>query len=211
MTAVRQYRNCRKWRERPRIIVKCIRANLMLAWIAERFHAKIVLLVRHPGAVVESKLRLGGISWDPAQMLDTYRRDERLQELRGGLYWDLLHGDLTPAQALALLWCIENQVPMAESTANGYLVVHYEDLVDQGPPVWDRISRFLGLQSDGWDDSLLTRPSQQASNVWQGQDAVRSHANWLNRISPDALAEIDAMLEMTEEKVYRAREPRPMT
>jgi hypothetical protein len=211
MTAIRQYRACRTWRTRQRVIVKCIRANLLLGWIAKRFHAKVVLLVRHPGAVVESKLRLAGISWDPTEMLGVYRRDDRIQELRGGLYWDLLHRDLTPAQALTLLWCIENQGPMAEASGNAYLLVHYEDLVDHGAPAWDRIAHYLGLRSDAWDHALLARPSQQASTVWQGQDAVRSHANWMRRISDDTLQQIEAMLDATGEVVYRAREARPAT
>lgn len=210
MTAIRQYRDCRSWRSRERLIVKCIRCNLILGWLVARFNAKVLLLVRHPGAVVESKLRIAGISWNPQEMLDTYRQDEKIKDLRGGLYWDLLFQDLTAAQALTLLWCIENQPPMADAAANGYLIVHYEDLVDQGEPVWDRIAAFFGLVNRRWDDELLSRPSQQASDVWQGSEGPsNSHSGWINRIAPQAMSEIADMLKVTGEAVYDAHNPRP--
>lgn len=210
MTAIRQFQDCRSWRSREQLIVKCIRCNLLLDWLVARFNAKVLLLVRHPGAVVESKLRIGGISWDPERMLNTYRQDANLKGLRGGLYWGLLSKDLTPAQALTLLWCIENQVPMADATANGYLIVHYEDLVDQGEPVWDRIAEFFGLVNRRWDDDLLSRPSQQASGVWQGRKGpLSSHSNWIGRIEPQEMSEIAEILKVTGEEVYDAHDPRP--
>lgn len=212
LTAFRQYRDCRSWRERKPVIVKCIRANLLLGWLAARFQAKILLLVRHPGAVVESKLRLAGVSWDPEKMLNTYRQDDKLQGLRSGLYRDLLSQPLTPAQALTLLWCIENQSPMTEAAEQGYLVVHYEDLVDHGETVWDRIAAFFDLTNETWDDDLLSRPSQQASSVWQGETRpIKSHRNWMERIAPHALAEIDDILKATGELVYEAYDSRPRT
>jgi hypothetical protein len=210
LQAFRQYRQFRSLRTRKRIIVKCIRANLLLGWLVARFDAKVLLLVRHPGAVVESKLRLAGVSWDPEQMLDIYRKDDKLKGLRAGLYSDLLSQDLTAAQSLTLLWCIENQAPMAEAEENGYLLVHYEDLLDQGRIVWDRIAEFFDLANDRWDEDLLYRPSQQASEVWHnGAMPGRSHRNWMERIPASALTEIDEILKATGETVYDAYQPRP--
>ncbi len=210
MTAIRQYHDCRSWRSRERLIVKCIRCNLLLGWLVARFNAKVLLLVRHPGAVVESKLRIAGVSWDPEDMLNVYRQDDNLKALRGGLYFDLLFQDLTPAQALTLLWCIENQSPMADAAANGYLIVHYEDLVDRGGIAWDRIAEFFGLINRRWDDDLLSRPSQQASEVWQDSEGfARSHRNWMDRIAPHDLSDIDEILKVTGEAFYDAHDPRP--
>ena len=38
------------------LIVKFTRANLMLGWLSKNYSAKILLIVRHPGAVVHSKI-----------------------------------------------------------------------------------------------------------------------------------------------------------
>jgi hypothetical protein len=211
INAFKQYRAFRSSRARKRVIVKCIRANLLLGWIVARFQAKVLLLVRHPGAVVESKLRIAGVSWDPEGMLNIYRQDDKLKTLRAGLYTDLLSQALTPAQALTLLWCIENQAPMAEAKATGYLVVHYEDLLDHGDVAWNAIAGFFGLTSHRWDDELLSRPSQQASNVWHNDERpIRSHRNWRARISPHVLTEIDEILKATGEISYNAYQARPI-
>jgi len=60
--AVRRFVHYRGMLGNSPILVKMIRANLMLGWLREKFDARIVFVVRHPGAVVESKVRLGGIA-----------------------------------------------------------------------------------------------------------------------------------------------------
>ncbi len=208
--ALGQFRTYAPLRIRPRIVVKFIRANLLLGWLAQHFDAKILLLVRHPGAVVESRLRLGGVSWDPARLLDIYRQDETIRCLRGGAYRDLLARELTPAQALALHWCIENQLPIAEAQQNGYLLVHYEDLVEGGGKVWDRIAQFFDLDVDVWDQDLLSRPSQQASATWRDKElTIDSHQRWQHRIHPRDLEDIQSILTATGETIYSAYEPLP--
>ncbi|WP_158308372.1 sulfotransferase [Thiocapsa marina] len=212
INAFDHYRTYAPLRARSRIIVKFIRANLLLGWLAQHFDARVLLLVRHPGAVVESKLRLGGFSWDPGRLLDVYRQDETIHHLRGGVYRDLLSRELTSAQALALHWCIENQLPIAEAKQNGYLLVHYEDLVERGGPVWDRIAQFFDLSSGGWDQDLLSRPSQQASATWRDNElAIDSHQSWRHRIQTKDLEDIQSILTETDETLYSAYEPLPRT
>ncbi|MBK5965479.1 hypothetical protein CCR95_15625 [Thiocystis minor] len=208
--AIAQYRTCRTWRSRNHVIVKCIRANLLLGWLVSRFNAKVLLLVRHPGAVVESKLRLGGVSWDPSRILSTYRNDENLRHLNNGQYTELLSQDLTKAQAHTLIWCIENQLPLSDSENNGYLVVYYEHLVETGVPEWDRMTRFFDLQHVEWDRRLILSPSQQASPDWRNTSLpVNLHSKWLDRIAPQDLREVDEILKMTGVTNYDAYSPLP--
>ncbi|MBK1644850.1 hypothetical protein CKO25_09350 [Thiocapsa imhoffii] len=208
--ALRQYRSYRTWRKRDETIVKCIRSNLLLSWLVKTFDAKIVLLVRHPGAVVESKLRLAGISWDPQVMLETYRKDPYLYLLRGGLYHKLLSEDLSAAQTLTLLWCIENQTPMSEALEFGYHTVHYENLVDDGAVCWNQLAEFFELSDPMWNNELLTRPSQQASSLWRhSREGIRSHDTWMDRLSQDALNDIDSILNETNEQAYVIEQAKP--
>ena len=58
------------------LLVKFIRANLMIGWLRQRFDLDMILVLRHPGAVVESQLRLGGESWDPLTRLNYYKHDK---------------------------------------------------------------------------------------------------------------------------------------
>ncbi|MCG6984617.1 MAG: sulfotransferase [Thiocapsa sp.] len=211
LNAIRQYQQYQPARSRPRLLVKCIRANLLLGWIASRFDARVLLLVRHPAAVVESKLRLGGRSWDPARILDVYKRDENLPALGGGRYVDLLHKDLTDAEALALVWCIENQVPMAEARENGYLLVHYEDLVGDGGQIWDRIANFFGLEASGWDTDLIRSPSQQASADFKKAEGPRqaSRPGWMTRMRSEDLRDVDGILKAVGLTAYDVNEAFP--
>ena len=41
-----------KLRKTDPVIVKFIRANLMLSWLSDKFNVKIVFVIRHPAAVV---------------------------------------------------------------------------------------------------------------------------------------------------------------
>lgn len=210
--AIRQYQEYRPTRSRPRLLVKCIRANLLLGWLASRFDARVLLLVRHPAAVVESKLRIGGRSWDPARMTGVYRRDENLPALGGGRYVDLLHQDLTDAEALTLVWCIENQVPMAEAAENGYLIVHYEDLLGDGGQIWDRIAQFFGLEASGWDGDLIRAPSQQASPAFQNAGEARkaTRPGWMARMRSQDLQAVDRILKAVGVTAYDVSEPLPI-
>ncbi len=43
----------------PNRVIKIIRGNLMLAWLERNFGCKIIFIMRHPCAVVESQKRMG--------------------------------------------------------------------------------------------------------------------------------------------------------
>jgi len=193
----------------PHVITKFIRANLMLGWIRKNFDARIVLLLRHPGAVVESQLRLGGDDWDPYDILKRYRNDDALMSAYGELYVRLLQRELSPAQALTAAWCIQNQMPLREAESNGVMVVHYESLLEDPTQEWGRIIRGLGLLRAP-DEILLKRPSQQASRQSKraGFDS-QSHRRWMDRIAPAALEEVNRVLQELEISVYDVRDPLP--
>ena len=114
-------------------LIKCIRANLMLPWIARRLDSRIVLIVRHPGAVVESELRSG---WNASFALERFRADDRLHEITGDRYRSLLDRTLEPVEALTLRWIIENQWVMESAAAHGIAVVHYEHLRSSAGSAW---------------------------------------------------------------------------
>ncbi|VAX13626.1 hypothetical protein MNBD_GAMMA24-927 [hydrothermal vent metagenome] len=206
------YKNYHTYNEtlgHPRVITKFIRANQMLGWIRKHFDARIVLLVRHPGAVVESQLRLGGDDWNPYEMLDHYRNDEALLSTYGTAYRRLLGQDLTPAQALTTVWCIQNQMPLREAEHNDVVVVYYERLLENPAQEWERIIRGLGLPHAP-DAVLLKRPSQQASmQSSRGGFDPQSYRRWMDRIPTSALEDVNRILQEFEMTVYDAHDPLP--
>ncbi len=207
----RHYRRYRPTIGRPAVLVKAIRANLMLGWVQRRFGARILLVLRHPGAVVESQLRLGGDDWSPARNLERYRGDEALMAAYGDRYRALLDEDLSPAAGLTLVWCIQNQVPLAEQADSGCGVVYYERLFTEREREWGRAFDVLGVSGEP-DWSKIMRPSQQASGLSTKAGTVdASHlGRWLDAVSPSDLADIGAVLTALGVVDYAADEPLPV-
>jgi len=177
-------------------LVKCIRANLMLDWLARKCGCKIVLIVRHPGAVVESQFRLGrGPVWDPIPVLDRYRRDERLHELTQGRFQPLLARRLSRIEALAACWVIENQWAVEQAPLSGIAVVYYEQLKASPGEEWARICRVLNLPNVP-SSSLTSRPSQQSSGRnTEKAVPVGNDAGWQRNLSREQVARIQGVLD----------------
>jgi hypothetical protein len=127
-------------------ITKFIRANLMLGWLRRKYDARIVLLLRHPAAVAESKMRLGERDWDSNALLRPYRQCQSSLARELPNLGEILTHSLTVAAAHAVAWCIENVIPLRHADDHGYCVVFYEELVENADSEWKRIVDFLGLE-----------------------------------------------------------------
>jgi hypothetical protein len=192
----------------PVPIVKCIRANLMLGWLVRRFDCRTVLIVRHPGAVVESQLRLGRI-WNPEPVLQRYRNDECLDQASGGRYRRLLKRPLSRIAALATNWVIENQLAIEQAGATGVTVIHYECLRAHPEREWQTVCGVLALPSVP-DASLRATPSQQSSGGWSVKDEPsRSEPLWWRALTPAQRGEIQAILDQAQFDLYSMTNPEP--
>ena len=194
------------WRSTP--LLKCIRVNLMLAWMSRRFLCKTVLIVRHPGAVVESQSRLGAI-WDPEPVLQRYRVDSRLHELTRHRYRALLERRLSRVEALTANWIIENQWAIEQAAVNGVTVVFYERLKASPACEWKRVARALELPSVP-DAAVLERPSQQSSgNPPPGVERPSDEPRWLRSLSPEQVAQIQGVLDEAHFDLYTMTDTEP--
>ncbi|HJT78083.1 MAG TPA: hypothetical protein VJ739_12840 [Gemmataceae bacterium] len=123
-----------------RYVVKEIRANLMLGWLSQRFRVRVVFVLRHPCAVVGSRLRLG---WE-ADMRDVLSQANLMHDHLGPCR-AAIEGAATPLQRQAVLWCVENLVPLRLAAQRpDWLLCTYEDCV-RDPGVFDRLFRALAL------------------------------------------------------------------
>jgi len=171
-------------------LIKEIRGNLLLAWLHAHFPAaKIVFLLRHPGAVVASRMRLG---WD--EPLDQVLTQHRLIEDHlasclgdGAIPRDAFDRHLT-------LWCIENRVPLRQLRSGSVHVVFYEHLCTDPETEVQKIFGFLGLNFEPAVMDRFHRPSSMAdegSAVNTGQDLL---AGWRSILSPSQLDRLDAVV-----------------
>jgi hypothetical protein len=196
---------------RPEPLVKCIRANLMLNWLSHRHDWKIVLLVRHPGAVVESQYRLRrGRLWDPEPVLQRYRNDSCLHEMTNDRYRKLLSRPLSAIEALTLNWIIENQWVIEQADHSKVTVVYYERLKASPASEWQRMCRTLDVLNVP-SASLIERPSQQSSGDGvAGTDPQNNEqSRWQRSLTSEQSALIQAVLDETGFSGYHVSRTEP--
>lgn len=194
-------------------LVKCVRANLILDWLCARFDARIILLIRHPGAVVESQLRSAYRTWNPYPVLERYGQNRRLLEGPLSGLGDLLSSKLDPAEALTLVWCVQNLVPLSQARRNKYTIVFYEELLEHPERHWPRICEALGLETVP-ETRLLDAPSQQASANWSAdrqfdKGYTISYDRWRNDLDRIHHSQIQSVLERAGIQFYAVDESRP--
>ena len=187
-------------------LVKDIRANLMLGWLARKCDCRTVLILRHPGAVLESEMRG---RWSAGSVLDRFRSDARLHELTGGRYRKLLTRELSPVEALATRWVIENQWPVERASIDGVTVVHYERLKTSPETEWARMCRALELANVP-SDAARARPSQQSAR--EGSAATQSSTRqpgWMERLTKEQIERIQDVLDEVGFTLYTMDYPEP--
>ena len=151
-----------------RLVVKEIRSNLMIGWLARTFDLRVVLLVRHPCATVASQTSRG---WGTKRkVIDALLRQPELVQ-------DHLKDDLerlgsgyldTTVGRLAARWAVENRVALAMAAQDDRILpVAYEDLLVRPRPELERIFAFLGWapRESDWRRVLPMAGTGQGSGV----------------------------------------------
>lgn len=124
-----------------RLLIKEIRANLLLGWIDHCFHPRIVLMTRHPCAVVLSRVRLG---WETH--IDELLSQPELVEDYLSPYIDVIDAAETAVQRHAVMWCVENLVPLHHLSVSKWVFCTYENLYRQPEIEARRVLQALGIR-----------------------------------------------------------------
>jgi hypothetical protein len=170
-----------------RRLVKVIRGNLMLAWSARWFaDVPIILLLRHPGAVVDSWRRQ---NWKQRLSAQPLLAQRELVERHGLHAW--VGGERNELEEALLTWCIENIVPLREVPADRMRVVFYEDLVRDPEGQLQRVMAWCGLPFDRAMLDGVRTPSAmsgQGSPLQRGGDPVTAWADHVDADTRDMMA-----------------------
>jgi sulfotransferase family protein len=201
-------------------ITKFIRANLMLDWIEKNFYARIVFLVRHPGAVVASQIaaskREGGFAWDfsgqiKQGILSQYKKDEQLRKDFLDKYYEIFSEKLSLVAGHTLIWCIENILPIYNLQKKKRYVFFYEDIVNNPEKEFDHMVQLLGLERKP-DRSIIVRPSQQASREMRNNSFEENRlTRWMKSFDQQQLDEINKVLKFFKVTTYSAYDPMPIS
>jgi hypothetical protein len=174
-------------------VIKDIRANLFLKWIQNRFpEMPLIYIIRHPCAVVLSRLELG---WATDTDIAPFLVQERLVE-------DFLYDKVefirevkTDEEKHAIIWCISNLVPIRQFGCNELHTVFYEDLClnpEEGIP---RIFQSINQEFKPSVFRQLRNPSTTSirdSAVVIGENRV---ARWKKTLSGKQIRDILSVVE----------------
>jgi Sulfotransferase family len=173
------------WQEMrgSRYVVKEVFANLMLHWLASYTGARIMYLIRHPCAVVGSRMRRPDVwEFDMSEILsEALLMTDLLEPFRR-----TISGATTPLERLTVSWCIENIVPLHQSGSQDWLLCCYEEFLSDREGAFVRVFRRLGLEptsvtkktaeflvSHPTHDPHMSRPWHAPMSEAEGESVLR--------------------------------------
>ena len=163
-------------------LIKAIRANLMLRWLQTHFpEVPIILLLRHPCAVANSRLKLGR-----RVVLDLVVTQEELIEDYLEPFKKEIREAKTDFEKHVFEWCIENYVAFKQVLDNDkFHLTFYESFCVNPEEAAKQLFSFLGKEVDAEVIRALKRPSRQSkphSSIISGDSLVES---WRKHITEE--------------------------
>ncbi|HSH00909.1 MAG TPA: sulfotransferase domain-containing protein [Anaerolineae bacterium] len=188
-----------------RYLIKTIRATALLPWLSHHFNYPTVFMMRHPCAVVLSRMKL---EWDPH--FDIYLNQPELMRDYLDPFREHLSAVKTDAQKHALMWCFENYVPYQHLNDYGWLFCTYEELVKQTEEEVKRLLEPLQIKSTWRTQKMM----QRISPVTRKDSAILSNDKplraWQQKLSQKDIEDILALVKMFGFDIYN-HDPLPTT
>lgn len=166
-----------------RTVVKSVRAGRLLPWLGPRLPVRVLLLVRHPCAVVASQLHHAGWDGFAAGEIDPLASPATADAYPGLAAY--AEGLGTVEERLAATWAFDQRIPFDRAgRLDRVLLVTYEELVRDPGAALRRVASFLELDLPlARALELEKRPSRttvEDSNVRTGGSRL---ATWRERLT----------------------------
>ncbi len=176
-----------------RRLIKEIRANLFLRWLHEIYpEVPIVFLVRHPCAVVLSRMRGG---WSATEDLRDMLAQPALCRDYLDEHMETIESAASAEARHALVWCIHNIVPLRQFGGEGLRLVLYEDLVrdteGEVRSILDEIAPGRTAAVPGGVRGASATAGPQSSII-SGDDPVRRWQSDLSRQQIESILQVVA-------------------
>jgi hypothetical protein len=188
-------------------IVKSIRANLMLGWIAKNFpEVPVVLMIRHPLQVAASWLKL-----DWGEEVDGERTDFEILVSQDELLADFPIIDEAKdkidtesvLERTVFEWCVLYTVPFQLISDDRMYVLRYEDVVTEPKETVCELFQYLGIPFE-WNRTVKSIGRASSTN-FQNRDYSRDTSEllegWKESLSMKQIEtgkSILSVLEMSE-------------
>ncbi len=195
-------------RQRRRLLIKDPFAVFSIDWFVRRLECQVVVVVRHPVAVVSSMKRLG-FTFDFENVLrQPSLMNERLRRFRTAMEVSLESGDDIIGQG-SLLWRIiyESLAP-ADRESGSFRVVRHEDLSLDPSAGSEKLYNDLGLSFTSKARATIEASASEKNpsevpvrNPFKVRLASRTNlSNWERRLDH---AEVERILQITDSVAAR--------
>jgi len=166
---------------RPRTrIVKEIRANLMLRWLHLQFPLlPLVFIIRHPCAVVASRLALG---WPWERDLESMFAQARLRDDFLSARAAVIDAARSPVAKHALIWCLTHSVPLSQFP--------HEDLCVEPERQLGRVFERIGHPEAGVE--AATGRASMTARAGSGAAVID---RWRNELSKEQIKEVRSVVD----------------
>jgi sulfotransferase family protein len=175
-------------------LIKEIRINLALKWLHDNFpEIPIILLIRHPCAVVASRMELG---WATDRDIEPFLSQPDLIADHLGPYLNLIKNAETIEEKHAIIWSVSNLVPLKQLQSNEVVIVYYENLCTQPEIQLPTVFTSIGKNYAALNKDAIKRPSQTtraSSAVANGTDQISS---WQKKLSVKQITNILRIVQM---------------
>jgi len=186
-------------------MIKDIRANFLLKWLNHNFpEVPIILLFRHPCAVVNSKLHLGWGNHLDELLAQPELVEDFLQPFRQEII-----AAKTDFEKQIFLWCLENYVPLKQFAPQEIHLAFYENFCKEPKAEIERLFTFLGKKFDDTVFAILNKPSatsRQESAIITTGNVVDS---WKKYITHEQLERAIEILSLFGLDTLYSQDPLP--
>lgn len=167
-----------------RFLIKEIRANLMLGYIEEHFRPRIIHVLRHPCAVVGSRIRL---AWR-VNLADLLQQEELVEDELAGMVGDIERARFDPVGSHAIWWAVESRVAARQLAERPHFRAYYERLVSEPEESFRAMLSWLGLKGGPIDGEKIRRSSRttwRSGKRVEGQHSADELESWKSQLSRD--------------------------
>lgn len=205
-----RYGNLLKRLTSSKLLVKFVRANTILPWIASTFKLRaIYFIIRHPCGTIASQLATGYYSRiTKEQFLNEVLKVPELADNRELM--KKLSGIDSQIELLAAIWAFENYVPLASQTSSPWYTVVYERLITDPE---EELASIFGYINEGVPEGAMKRlriPSKVTRKTY-GKEYIGTNkqlVKWREKLTERQIKSILAVVSWFGMDFY-SEEPEP--
>lgn len=178
------------------LVIKFVRANLLLGWLARNFPVRPpALIIRHPCAIVASESRRF-----PLPNIDALLKSQFFNKYP---YLKERCKDLSlPEEARALKWCMRYYASLALPAPYPFVLITYEALVRRGEEELGRLYKKWGMSVSQEALARLDRPSRTVSGesqIVRGKDPL---TGWKKHLTRQEISNILKVVDLFDLNFY---------